>query len=309
MVIFNIEQNFKIENSWNEEKGYYWVLLQSNESYLLSPLFHKECIEECLDYKQNSRIDYYKDYIFMVINILEQENKEIISKEVNIFLGKNLIVTVYKDEVSLLDEIITDISEDKNCLLLKEVKRPCMILYYILDRLIINNYNIISDLEVRGDSIEIEILKEPKGEQLNTLLFVRREAYKVRKLLKPLRYIGETILLNENGVIEEESLFYFRNINRKIDKLMFALDNLSQELALVREAYESEIANKTNELMKVFTIITAVFLPLELITAIFSMSFDHMPFKGNCYSFYTIIAFMVLVVLFLWKLFKNRNIL
>ncbi|SHI88839.1 magnesium transporter [Clostridium cavendishii DSM 21758] len=309
MITFNIENNFKIQKQWNGEDGYYWILLNSSEAEELNYLFHKECIEECLDYKQNSRIDYYKEYLFMVINILEQGEREILSKELDIFLSKNLIITVYKDKIKLIEEIIKDINLDKNCLLLKDVKRPCMVLYYILDRLIINNYNIISDLEVKGDSIEIEILKEPKGEQLNKLLFVRREAYKVRKLLKPLRYIGENMLLNENGIIEDENLFYFRNINRKIDKLMLTLDNLSQELALVREAYESEIANKTNELMKVFTIITAVFLPLELITALFSMSFDYMPFKGNCYAFYGILIFMALLVIYLLRLFKNKNIL
>lgn len=309
MIIFNIEQDFKIVDKWNKEKGDYWILVESKEMHLLSPLFHRECIEECLDYNQSSRIDYYKEYIFMVINILEQENYEIVSKELDIFLGKNFIVTVYKQGLTVIEELIKDIKEDKNCLLLKEVKKPSIILYYILDRSIINNYNIISDLEVKGDSVELAILKSAKGDQLSALLFVRREAYKVRKLLKPLRYIGENILLNENGVIQEENLFYFRNINRKIDKLMFALDNLSQELALVREAYESEIANKTNELMKMFTIITAVFLPLELITAVFSMSFDHMPLKGYNYAFYGILGFMAVVVIVLLTIFKKKNIL
>lgn len=216
---------------------------------------------------------------------------------------------MYKQPLTVISELIKDIKDDKNCLLLKDVKKPSIILYYILDRLIINNYNIISDLEVKGDSVELAILKCPKGDQLNALLFVRREAYKVRNLLKPLRYIGENILLNENAVIDEENLFYFRNINRKIDKLMFSLDNLSQELALVREAYESEIANKTNELMKMFTIITAVFLPLELITAVFSMSFDYMPLKSYNYSFYGILGFMVFVVITLLSIFKKKNIL
>ena len=141
------------------------------------------------------------------------------------------------------------------------------------------------------------------------MLFIRRETYKLRKLLKPLRYIGDVILLNENGVISEEAIIFFRAISKKLEKLMISLDNLSQELALVREAYESEIANKTNELMKVFNIITAIFLPLEIITAIFSRNFSYMPFKEYVAGFYAIILLLTCVTIILLVIFKHKRIL
>lgn len=244
-----------------------------------------------------------------MIGILEQENSEIKSKEMDIFLGEDFIITVYKSPIKLLEELIKDIKENKNCHLLKEIKDPSIILYYILDRIIVKNYNIISELETKGDKIELDILKEPHKEQLNALLFVRREAYKLRKLLKPLRYIGDTLSLNENGIINNEAVVFFKATSKKLEKLMIALDNLSQELALVREAYESEIANKTNELMKVFTIITAIFLPLELVTALFSMSFDYMPFKEYALGFYGVIIFLILVTFILLVIFKHKRIL
>ena len=309
MVIFNIDNDFKIENNWAKNTFKCWIVAESEEIKKISYLFSKECIDECLDYNQEQRIDYYSEYIFILIGILEQENSEIKSKEMDIFLGKDFIITVYKSPIKLLEELIKDIKENKNCHLLKEIKDPAIILYYILDRIIVKNYNIISELETKGDKIEIDILKEPHKEQLNALLFVRREAYKLRKLLKPLRYIGDTLSVNENGIINKEAVVFFKATSRKLEKLMMALDNLSQELALVREAYESEIANKTNELMKVFTIITAIFLPLELVTALFSMSFDYMPFKEYVLGFYGVIVFLVLVTFILLVIFKHKRIL
>ncbi|ELP5183073.1 dihydroorotate dehydrogenase, partial [Clostridium perfringens] len=135
------------------------------------------------------------------------------------------------------------------------------------------------------------------------------EAYKLRKLIKPIRYIGDTLVIDENEVIGEGNKVYFKNINSKIEKLITSLDTLSQELAIVREAYESELANKTNELMKVFTIITAVFLPLELITAIFSMSFESMPFKTCPYGFYILVFILSLMAIILLLIFKIRKFL
>lgn len=309
MVIFNIKDNFKVVEEWKHDEFPAWILMEEDEINLLEEMFSYECIKECIDYRQEQRIDYFKDYIFILINIIEQSGKQIISKELDIFLGKSFIVTVYKSNISLLYELIEDIKEEKNCQLFKADKSPSIILYYILDRIIKNNYNIISGLETEGDKIELEILKNPDSKYLNSLLFIRREAYKLRKLIKPIRYIGDALVIDENGVVGEKNRIYFRNINSKIEKLMTSLDTLSQELAIVREAYESELANKTNELMKVFTIITAVFLPLELMTAIFSMSFDCMPFKTYPYGFYIMVILLALMALILLLLFKIRKIL
>lgn len=309
MVIFNIEENFKVVKSWKRWDFPAWILMEEDEVRILEEKFSYECVKECIDYRQEQRIDSFKDYSFILINIIEQIDKQIISKELDIFLGTNFIITVYKSKISLLYELIEDIKEGKNCQLFKGKKNPAIILYYILDRIIINNYNIISSLEIEGDKIELEILKNPENKHLNSLLFIRREVYKLRKLIKPLRYIGDTLIIDENKVIGEENKAYFKNINSKIEKLISSLDNLSQELAIVREAYESELANKTNELMKVFTIITAIFLPLELITAIFSMSFEYMPFKSSPYGFYGLIIALFSLALFLLCLFKIRKFL
>ncbi|MGG5461568.1 magnesium transporter CorA family protein [Clostridium sp. B9] len=309
MVIFNIKDNFNIVESWRPGKFPAWILIEEDEIILLKDMFSYECIKECIDYKQDQRIDYFKDYIFILINIIDQQGRQIISKELDIFLGETFIITVYKSNMPLLYELIEDIKEGKNSHLFKEDKSPSIILYYILDRIIKNNYNIISDLEAEGDKIELEILKDPDSKQLNSLLFIRREAYKLRKLIKPIRYIGDALVIDENGVIGKENIIYFKNINNKIEKLITALDTLSQELAIVREAYESELANKTNELMKVFTIITAVFLPLELITAVFSMSFECMPFKSCPYGFYGLVSALILMAIVLLLLFKIRKIL
>lgn len=309
MVIFNIEDNFKVEETWRPGKFPAWILIEEDEINLIQEMFSYECIKECIDYKQEQRIDYFKDYIFILINIIEQQERQILSKELDIFLGDSFIITAYKSNISLLYELIEDIKGGKNSHLFKEDKSPSIILYYILDRIIKNNYNIISDLETEGDKIELEILKSPHSKHLNSLLFIRREAYKLRKLIKPIRYIGDALVIDENGVIGKENIIYFKNINNKIEKLMTSLDTLSQELAIVREAYESELANKTNELMKVFTIITAIFLPLELITAVFSMSFEWIPFKSCPYAFYGLVSSLTLVGILLLLLFKIRKIL
>ncbi|GKU25573.1 magnesium transporter CorA family protein [Clostridium folliculivorans] len=309
MIVYDICDNLTVVDQWELERSYYWICCDQKEVHKLGVIFSAETIEECQNFRQYPRIDYYKNYSFMVFNALDNEDLEIIPREIDIYLGKSFIVTVYKNEVKLISNLMEDIEKDKNCFILKKNCKPYIILYYILDRLIINNYNIIADLETEADRIELDILKSPKSKHINKLVSLRRESYKLRKLLNPLRYIGDALLLNENNVIEHDQMYLFRNLNDKIEKLLASMESLAQDLAMVREAYEAEIGIRTNELMKAFTIITAVFLPLQLITAIFGMSFEHIPFKNDRFAFEGLIGTMAFLVVILMAIFKGKKIL
>lgn len=311
MIIYDILNDFQLVERWEIDSGQFWIILNENELKSFNSIFSEESIIECMDFKQYPKIDYYDSYFFMTINELERISKsnEIHSKEINIYLGMNFIITVHKEKINILIDLIEDIKSNRNSLILKSKKQVGIILYYILDRVIINNYKLIGELEAEADKIEIEILKAPKSGQINDLVRIRREAYKLRKLLNPLRYIGDSLIINENNIINKGQIKLFQNINNKIEKLMIALDNLNQDIGMVREAYEAEISNKTNELMKAFTIITAVFLPLELLAAIFSLSFDYMPLKGEEFAFYGLICFMIIIVIGMLIFFKKKNIL
>jgi magnesium transporter len=310
MIVYDISNNFKDAGTdWSIGRNYYWILCDSEEIHQLGNkiILDEECVEECKNLKQSAKISFFDSYLFIVFNILEYNCEEIISKELNIFLGKDYIITIFKENSRIIEELVKDIRDAKNCLILKEIPRPCILLYYILDRIIVRNYNIISDLEAEADKIEISILKGPEKTQVRELLNLRRQVYKIRKFLNPLRYIGDSLIINDNSIIEKDNLRFFENLNVKIGKLMQAQENLVQDLALVREAFESETANKTNELIKVFTLVAAIFLPLELITGLFGMSFEFIPLRRYVYGYSIVIGLMCMITILLLFLFRKKK--
>lgn len=308
MNVYDISNGFKeVSGDWKIGRNYYWIAGKPEDLENIDLDIDEDSMKECKNLDQSPKISFFDGYIFMVFNILEYEKDEVISKELNIFLGKDYIITIYKDKCNILDELLKDIRGNKNCLILKEQCKPCIVLYYVLDRIVIRNYNVISELESEADSIEIDILKNPNHYQAHKLITLRRQVYNIKKYLNPLRYIGDSLILNENNIIEDENIKYFKNLNNKISKLMLALENLVQDLALVREAFESEIGNRTNELMKVFTLVASIFLPLELLTGIFGMSFEFMPLKNRWYGVYIIFIIMAIIALYLIRLFKKNR--
>lgn len=310
MIVYDIVNNFKdVTESFQMGRSQYWILVSVDELNKLKGhiLLDKDSIMECKSLTQSPKISFFDGYIFLVFNILEYNEEIVTSKELNVILSKDYIITVYKDKLRILDELINDINDSKNCFVLKEKPRVCILLYYILDRIVVKNYNVIADLEAQADKIEINILKNPRHDQIDNLITLRRQVYKIRKYLNPLRYIGDSLISNDNLVINRDSIEYFIGLDKKIEKLMMALESLVQDLALVREAFESEIANKTNELMKIFTIIATIFLPLNLLTSIYGMNLRGMPLMGMDHGCYYIILIMISIAVTLICIFKKKK--
>lgn len=310
MLVLDILNNFKVvEDNLRINEGQYWILIKAEELYKIKDMLvlDEESLNECINKEQFPKLSFFSGYTFIVFNILLYKEMEVISKELNIFLSKDYIITVYKDELNILQDLLEDIKESKNTFILKRKCRTSIVLYYILDRIILRNYDVISALEAYADKIEINILKSPRQEQIKQLIHLRRQVYKIRKYLNPLRYIGDNLVSNENFIIENEDKVYFMNLSSKIEKLMLSLEALVQDLALVREAFESEIANKTNEIMKLFSIIASIFLPLNLITSMYGMNFKNIPFVEHEHGYYIVSFVMVFISLGLLFLFKKKK--
>lgn len=288
---------------------FYWIDLNPDELEKINKGFfdfQDSSLEECKSISQMAKVDFYDNYTFLVLNSLRYENGIIIPDEFNIFLGSKFIITVSKKSVKIVEDLKSEILNYKSSIFFSKDRAPSKLLYYILDRLILNDYEIINKLENVSDALEIQIVKNANKQLLTALLHLRHQVHTLRRCIAPLRYIGDNLLANENNIIEKEYIKSFHMVNTKIDKLMFALESLIQYIVLVREAFEVETANKTNELMKLFTIIAMFFSPLTLVTGIYGMNFS-IPEYGWKYGYPYVIVLMFLISLVLFVYFKRKK--
>lgn len=302
-----IEVNIKDVNL--KAKVFYWFNLTPDELESINDdifEFQYPSIEECKSISQLAKVDFYDDYTFLVLNSLKFENGYVNPDEFNIFLTKKYLVTISKKDVKIISELQDELINYKSSVFFSKDKSPSKLLYYILDRLILSDYEIISKLENVADALELHIMKNPNKHFLNALLHLRHQLHTLRRCVTPLRYIGDNLLCNENGIIEKEYLKSFQQINSKIDKLMFSLESFVQYIALVREAFEAEMSNKTNELMKLFTIVAMFFSPLTLITGIYGMNF-HMPETHWKYGYIYVVTLMLTISVLLFLYFKKKK--
>jgi magnesium transporter len=121
--------------------------------------------------------------------------------------------------------------------------------------------------------------------------------------------VAEGMEENTNGILPPNALRYFKMFTNRVDRLNRSVMNLRDYITQVREAYQSQVDIKLNEIMKLFTVVTAIFLPLTLLVGWYGMNFKYMPELNWPFGYFLAIFISVLFVVVSIIYFKKKKIL
>lgn len=281
-------------------EGFYWIDADVEDLAVLQPLFglHDLAVEDCLsEEEQRPKIELYEGHYFIVINSIRFDDEEIFLRALNMFLGRHYIITVTKQKINELRSL-------KPILWEQDVNRPDRFLYHLVD-LVVDNYFLVGDrIEARIESLEEDILMHTKKSHLGEIIGLRSEILWLKKVLGPQRDVIATLNKKDLRLIDDQLQKYFSDIYENAVKITETFDTYRDLMANLREAYQSSLSSRANEIMRVFTALTTIFMPLTFITGIYGMNFAHLPGEHFYYGFYLIMGFMLMLgggMLFLFR--------
>lgn len=284
-------------------EGFYWIDADVDDLAVLQPLFsmHDLAVEDCLsDEEQRPKIEIYESHYFIVINSIRFDDEEIFLRAVNLFLGRHFIISVTKQKVSELRNL-------KPILWEQEVSTPDRLLYLLVD-LIVDNYFTVGDrIEARIEKLEEDILMNTKKSHLNEIIGLRSEILWLKKVLGPQKEVIHTLNKKDLRLIDDQLQKYFNDIFENAVKISETFETYRDLMGNLREAYQSSIANRANEIMRVFTAMTTVFMPLTVITGIYGMNFTNMPELDWKYGYFIVIGLMVTLGLSMFFIFRKKD--
>lgn len=283
--------------------GFYWIDADVDDLALLQPLFnlHDLAVEDCLSEEdQRPKIEIYESHYFIVVNSIRFDDEEIFLRALNIFLGRHYIITVTKQKINELRIL-------KPMLWEQEVNAPDMFLYLLID-LVVDNYFSVGDrIEVRIEKLEEDILMHTKKSHLSEIIGLRSEILWLKKMLGPQKEVINTLNKKDLRLIDDQLQKYFSDIYENAVKISETFDTYRDLMGNLREAYQSSIANRANEIMRVFTAITTIFMPLTVITGIYGMNFDHMPELHTKYGYFVVIGIMLSLGIGMLYVFRKKE--
>jgi magnesium transporter len=142
---------------------------------------------------------------------------------------------------------------------------------------------------------------------LNEIIGLRGEILWLKKVLVPQRDVIATLNKKELRLISHQLQKYFGDIHENAVKIVDTFDTLRDLMGNLREAYQASVANRANEIMRVFTALTTIFMPLTFITGVFGMNFDNILGLHFAHGDEIVIAFMAILGIGMYVLFRKKE--
>lgn len=289
-----------------------WLDVQGvHDSKLLEELgrkfgLHPLLLEDVANTIQRPKFESFAQHDFVVIsNLYYDENaNEVKSEQVTFVLGDEYVLSFQEKQGNLFKPIFLRIQTSKG----KIRKQPPDFLLYSLMDLIVDNYFVV--LEKLGEKIEEldeELTSTPTQETMRTLHKLKREIIYVRKAVWPFREVIRSLQVEDHPLVEEETQVYLRDLHDHVMQVIDVTETYRDLLAEMLDVYLSTISNRLNEVMKVLTIISTIFIPITFIASVYGMNFKYMPELDDPMGYWYALIIMMVVVAIMLLYFKRRK--
>lgn len=320
IIEYGINQVQEIDNTTmtdcvksKEKPNVTWISISdTKESETLEQLesdfnVHKLVLEDIVHGNQRPKMEEFKDHIFLIFQncVYDEVKKELIKNQINLIRGSRFLITLQDSENGLFEPIKTRIRENQG----KIRQSTVQYLTYCLIDAIVDNYNKVHDkMETQADELRKQIFKRARPENLDAIQQLQDDLHTLLQLVKPLRKIIPDLEHLEARVPFGSVGIYLRDVSDHIEQVLDNIETTLSSLSGMNDLYLSMMSHKTNETMKILTIIATIFIPLTFITGVYGMNFKVMPEISEPLGYPLIMIFMLGVGLLLIGFFKKKHL-
>jgi magnesium transporter len=289
----------------SSDVSWYWVDFQEpteDEAKLLADFFHFHplAIEDCLEYVQRPKLDFYDRYLFIVLHAIEGNTLE--AEEVDLFVGQNFIVSFHKQSIHAVNEVWTRIQHEEDF-----QQGPFHVMYRIIDKLVDDYFPLIYHIEDVLNELEENTNDETIQEIIEKVFDIRGDLSKLRRTIVPMRDLLYRIIHSDRLQRMKERQLYFHDIYDHLLKLSEMIETNREITSDIRDSYLSLNSNRMNNIMMALTAITTIFMPLTFIVGIYGMNFNYMPELRWKYGYFAVLGVMAFIALSMFFWFKRNG--
>jgi magnesium transporter len=293
------------------EDGVLWVDLctpTDDESFVLTHdfQFHPLAIEDVISERPRTKMDDYGRYLFLVFHIVDYIGREegLKATELDLFLTtNNTLVSVHYDDHRMFDYLYQRAERDERLL-----SRGADFLFHSLIDAAVDNYNAILDtFEYEVDEVEEEVLGESDEDTLRSIFTLRRDLVQLKRIVVPQKEVLYQLARGQTKLISDPLKVYFSDIHDHLVRINDVTDAYRENLISSLEVYYSSVSTKTNEVIKVLTILTAIFIPPTFLVGLWGMNFAHMPELGLEYGYTIAIGAIMFSMIAMIAIFRFKK--
>ena len=233
---------------------------------------HPLALEDALNVGQRPKTEIFPNYLFMIAQMVYHDKvSNICGEQVSIFLGENFIITIQEEgEYDVFDPVRERIRSGRGAI---RKSKADYLAYALLDSIIDHYYPVLEELGNHIEELEDELLVKPSRAMVLTLHGYKRNLTQLRRFVWPLRDVVNSLLHDSTAFVSADTKVYLRDCYDHTVQLMDLVETYREITAGLMELYHSSVGLRTNEVMRVLTVITSIFIPLTFIVGVYGMNF------------------------------------
>lgn len=221
------------------------------------------------------KVEEYDDYLFFTLKMLYRIESHVIDYEqISFVLGKNYLISFQEKEGDLFGSLRDRIRLDQGRV---RKKKADYLLYRLIDIIVDNYYVVLDAIGQQIEQIEEDIYKGHTGQEFRKIQRLKKELIFLRKALYPLRDAMSKLIKDESGFIDTSNIRFFNDVYSHVAHLIDSLDTYKDLTSGLMDIYINTQNTRMNEVMKVLTVISTIFIPLTFIVGVYGMNFEFMP--------------------------------
>ena len=264
---------------------------RSDMDYLANNyLFNPFDLEDCLSRIERPKIDEYQNYLFLVLQfpVFKMEARVTTPSQVSIFIGEGFVVTVHTGDLKPLEKLFNDCQQNERAREEHMARSSGYLLYRILDRLVDYCFPITNRIIANVEEAEDHLFSEPARDTVREISILRRDIMAYRLIIRPQPAILKSLEVRDYPFLREDLDVYFGDIGDHIGKIYETLDEYKEVVEGLSATSDSLFSHRTNEVMKMLTVLGTILLPLLVISGLYGMNVP-LPFEDSSFAFLFII--------------------
>jgi len=270
--------------------------------------FHPLDLDDCLSRIQRSKIDEYKDYLFLVFHfpVFHKEARVTSSSQLSVFIGEKYLITLHRGELKPLVKLFRECEIDEESR--QEYLSPGsgFLLYRIIDRLVDYCFPILNKMYDNIEDVEDDIFSDRKSNTVKEISLLRRDIISFRRIIWPMRAVIGSLERKLRRFVRQDMEVYFGDITDHADKIWDALDEYKEIIEGLNDTHDSLATNRTNEVVRMLTVIATILLPITVVASIYGMNIP-LPFQNSSYSLGFVFLIMLVIISSMLLFFRRQR--
>ncbi|MFH1841639.1 MAG: magnesium/cobalt transporter CorA [bacterium] len=262
--------------------------------------------EDIVNTFQRPKLEDFETYLYIVCRMLhyKAETRRVESEQVSLVLGENFVLSFQERAGDVFEPVRERLRKGKGRI--RKLSADYLA-YALLDAVVDGYFLILEQYGEQLEALEEALLEHPSSELLHTIHELKREMILLRRSVWPLREVVSGLERAESGLVQEVTGPFLRDVYDHTIQVAEMVESIRDMLSGMQDLYLSSISNRMNEVMKVLTIISTIFVPMTFVAGIYGMNFEHMPELGWKWSYPIFWGVVCTMAGFMMGFFRRRR--